>query len=367
MVSNNQGRFMRKILLVIPTLEHSGAGTQVSLLAQRLPRDDFEPRICALGGEGPVAAPLRSTGLVVQTLGRPRIFNLSALRRFRRLVQDFRPDVIHAWGRSSLRLAFLNGAGRNCRLLVSSPLPPRERGPCLGRLERWLLGRVDGIIAQGPAEAESYQRLGLPADKVMVVPPGVADSGTRLAERGAGRLLLCGGPLEPHKGYRDAIWAFDILQFLYPDLALGIFGAGSDRSRLERFAALTGAGRHVHFAGSQADPAALMARAEVIWVPSRAEGGINVALEAMALGRPVVASHLHGLAEVITDGETGFLVPPGNKIELARQTRRLLDDAALARRLGEAGRRRARAHFAAADLVRRLADLYSSAHLKMAA
>jgi glycogen synthase len=101
-----------------------------------------------------------------------------------------------------------------------------------------------------------------------------------------------------------------------------------------------------------------MARSEVVWVPSLADGGARVALEAMAAGRPVVASRLPGLAEVVVEGETGFLVPPGDKIALARQTRRLLADAELRRRLGQAGRARIAQHFAARVAVERMAGLY---------
>jgi glycosyltransferase involved in cell wall biosynthesis len=361
---------MRRILFVIPTLNYSGAGKQVSLLAAGLPRDRFALGVCAPGEDGPLAAPFRSAGLVVQNLGRMHVFNLPALWRFRAFVRDFRPDVIHAWGHPSLRLSLLAGAPADCRLLVSHPLPPRERGPRLSRLERWFLGRADAIIAQGSAEAECFRVLGLPAGKIQVIPPGVdcpiSDFDPRSSILATNRLVVCAGPLEPHKGFRDAIWAFDILQYLYPNLTLVILGDGSDRSRLERFANLTGAGAHVHFAGSQSDLSPLLARAEVVWVPSRAEGGINVALEAMALGRPVVASRLPGLAEIIADGETGFVVRPGSQLDLARQTRFLLDYPELIRRLGEAGRRRAQANFAAADLVRRFAALYSAVPLSVA-
>jgi glycosyltransferase involved in cell wall biosynthesis len=72
----------------------------------------------------------------------------------------------------------------------------------------------------------------------------------------------------------------------------------------------------------------------------------------------VVASDLPGLAEVVADGEAGFLVPPGDKAALARRTRQLLDDEAARRGLGEAGRRRAARHFAAGAFVRGVAELY---------
>jgi glycosyltransferase involved in cell wall biosynthesis len=84
----------------------------------------------------------------------------------------------------------------------------------------------------------------------------------------------------------------------------------------------------------------------------------------MAAGRPVVASRLPELTEIIVDGETGFLVPPGDKTALARQTRRLLEDADLARRLGEAGRRRAAECFSLARLIQQCSGLYEGNGLR---
>src|SRR5262249_52305238 len=102
----------------------------------------------------------------------------------------------------------------------------------------------------------------------------------------------------------------------------------------------------------------LMSKAEVAWVPGRVEGGVQTALEAMAAGRPVVASNWPRLAELVREGETGFLVPPGDKTALARQTQRLLTDAALRRTRGEAARRRAAEPFRADTLAERCASVY---------
>jgi glycosyltransferase involved in cell wall biosynthesis len=121
---------------------------------------------------------------------------------------------------------------------------------------------------------------------------------------------------------------------------LAIVGDGPERGPLRRFTRdTTRVGDRVHFLGPRPDAAALLARADVVWVPSRAECGRQVVLEAQAAGQPVVASALPGLAALVADGVTGLLTPPGDPPALTRQTRRLLDDPALARRLGEAARR----------------------------
>jgi glycosyltransferase involved in cell wall biosynthesis len=83
-----------------------------------------------------------------------------------------------------------------------------------------------------------------------------------------------------------------------------------------------------------------------------------VALEAMAAGRPVVASRLLALAEIVIDGKTGFLIEPGDKVALARKTRLLLDDPQHGRQMGEAGRLRVEQEFPASQFVDRFARLY---------
>jgi glycosyltransferase involved in cell wall biosynthesis len=86
---------------------------------------------------------------------------------------------------------------------------------------------------------------------------------------------------------------------------------------------------------------------------------VGAALEAMAVGRPVVASRLPDLAEIVVEGETGFLVEPNNKAALARQTRLLLDDPLRRQRMGESGRQRVREKFTVARLVETCARRYA--------
>jgi glycosyltransferase involved in cell wall biosynthesis len=112
--------------------------------------------------------------------------------------------------------------------------------------------------------------------------------------------------------------------------------------------------------GSLPDYGKVLGRAEVVWVPSLKPRGYNVALEAMAAGKPVVASRLPGLTEIVQDAETGYLIPVGDKVSLARKTRLILDDPNVRLRMGEAGRRRARERFSLDSLVQTYVKLYHS-------
>jgi glycosyltransferase involved in cell wall biosynthesis len=350
-----------KVLLVLPSLDFGGSARQVCLLAAGLPREGLDVRVCALGGPAPWADGLVAAGVAVDVLGWRRPFDVLPLAALRRLLRSYRPDVVHAWGPAALRAvtAFRSSA----RLLVSAALPPGGRP---GMVDRWLLRRADGVLAAGLAQAERYRRLGVAAQRLHVLRLGVAppEPGAAAAAPGlppGARVVLGVGPLAPHKGFRDAIWAFDILRFLYADLRLVLLGEGPGRAALEHFARAAGVAPDAHFLGRVPSVGPWLARAEVVWVPSLRPAGVGAALEAMAAGRPVVASDLPELREVVADGETGRLFKPGDKAALARQTRALLEDAGLRRRLGAAAREHARKHFGAAGAVRQAARLYEAA------
>lgn len=348
-----------KILFVIPDSSYSGAAKQLALIAPGMSRARFEVRVCVLGRGGPVVAELRAAELDVEVLGWTRLIDPRAVWRLRHLIQAFQPDLLAGWGESILRWGGLV-KGR-ARLILSQPLPLPERAGRTSLLNQWLLRRSDRVIAGHQAEVRAYQRLGMPAERIRLIPPGVAPVVTRPDVRAelfqalklpvTARLVVCVGPLLAHKGYRDALWAFDILKYLYDDLHLVIVGAGPDRERLEAFAGDIAVLDRAHFLGWQPDASAWLTQAEVVWVLSRAAGGINVALEAMSAGRPVVACRTPGLVEVIGAEETGALAAPGDKAAVARQTRLLLEDAGLRQRLGTAAQRRAAERFAVVDLV----------------
>jgi glycosyltransferase involved in cell wall biosynthesis len=359
-----------KVLFVIPSLEFGGAARQLVLLAAGLPAERFACRVCVLGKAGPWADVLRGVGVEVEVFGWRHILDAGPLLGLRRMLHAFQPDVIHAWQLTALRTATLLRSGTRATFVVSWPFRLRHSGSRVSLADRLLLARCAAVTVPGAYEAERCRRLGLVADRLVVIAPGVevdpaaaapsTDIRSTLRLPASTRLIAGIGPLEPHKGFRDAVWALDILRGLYQDLHLLLIGDGPDRFRLEQFARAIECRPHLHFRGPQNDVAPQLAAAELIWVPDRVEVSVNAILEAMAAGRPVVASRLPGVAEVMAEGETGLLVPPGDKAALARQTRRLLDDPALRQWHGAAGRARAAEQFAAAGMVRRFADLYGT-------
>lgn len=126
---------------------------------------------------------------------------------------------------------------------------------------------------------------------------------------------------------------------------LRVFGDGPLRSELEAQTAALGIDTVVEFAGEVPDVRPRLQDADVFVLASLSEGMPVSILEAMAAGLPVVASGVPGLDEVVVDGQTGFLTPPGDAAALAARLGQLVDDSSLRNALGKAGRARAEAYF----------------------
>lgn len=346
-----------KVMHVVASLAPGGSARQVRLLSPQMFRDGVRVEVCCLGAAGAWADDVRRAGIAVHVLNWTRAFDPGALLRLRGLLRDVRPDLVHAWRGPALRAVALAARDLLPRVVVSGALPMRG-APAWW--ERWLLRRVGCLAAAGPGEHVRCEQAGLPAKRLAVIPPAVAWDGQGVAPLTPpnARPIACVGALRPQNGFRDAIWATDILSNVFPGVRLYLAGAGPQRPALEDFARGIRCDERTHFLGAIGDVTGLLHSAEVCWVPSRSDTGRQAALDAMALGKPVIAADVPCLRELIRDGETGLLFPPGDVVTLARHTRSLLLDTDLRARLGEAARATVRRHHAATEVARGWRSLY---------
>ena len=172
-------------------------------------------------------------------------------------------------------------------------------------------------------------------------------------------IVVAAGRLSPEKGFDVLIEAAAEVIRVEPATGFVLFGEGPLRSDLERRVADRGLADRVVLPGFRADLDSLLPAADVVVLPSFTEGLPNVALEASAAGVPVVATAVGGTPEVVADGETGFLVPPGDPAALADKLLCLLRDPALRSRMGAAGRRRMRERFTFAAQAKAYLDLFA--------
>ena len=361
----------KRILQIIPTLDRSGAEKQMTLLARGLPRDEFDVHVCALTRGGPLVADLRRAEIPTTVIGKRWKLSPRAYWQLRRLVARLHPDLIHTWLFAANSYGRAAGIACGARCLVAGE---RCVDPWKGwtelTIDRYLGRRTGRIVAVSPGVRDFYARHGLPAEKIEVIPNGVEPATPSPATRqqvlaeldlpDTCRLVGVIGRLWPQKRLKDAIWAADLLKVIRDDVHLLIIGDGPHRDRLRKFRDQVLIRDKVHFLGRRDDVPRLLPHLDLLWSTSAYEGQSNSIMEAMAAGVPVVATDIPGTRDLVVHGQTGYLVPVGKpgRAVITKHTNRVLNDPELARRLGEAARRRMLSKFSVETMVARYAQLY---------
>jgi glycosyltransferase involved in cell wall biosynthesis len=173
------------------------------------------------------------------------------------------------------------------------------------------------------------------------------------------KVLVYVGRLSPEKGVDVLLRALAGVATKFPHVKLVIVGDGQERGRLQAQAMTLGIGDRVIFTGYTEAPGAYLVAADVVVMPSRSEGTANALLEAMALGRPIVATGVGGTPELIESGRSGLLVPSESPQELGDAILTLLEDGGFAERLGRGGLDRVRGCFAPEGRARAMFDIYN--------
>jgi glycosyltransferase involved in cell wall biosynthesis len=167
------------------------------------------------------------------------------------------------------------------------------------------------------------------------------------------------GRLVPVKGYRNLIEAIGLVKRDIPRIRLVIAGEGSEREALEEQVQTESLQKNVFFLGLRRDIPEILSCGDVFLLSSLNEGFGLVLLEAMAMRLPIVATRVGGIPEVVVDGDTGFLVDPGNPTAMADALLKIYQDPRLANELGIAGYKRAKSLFDIRLMTRKYEQLYA--------
>lgn len=363
-----------RVAHVIHGLPRGGLENGVVNIANGLPRPEFEQVICCLDQEGELAGRLRDD-VPVHVLHRGR-HDVRLPLRLAGLLREVRPDVVHcrnwnAWP-DCVAASRLAGLGRRVSwsfhgFLDGHEFPRRRRVA-----SRYLAGLTPHLMAVCRDSAERYARLcGISPGRFSVLYNGVDTGRFRpLADRGAARrelglpedavIVLAVGSLSPVKNHEALVDAMAAV----PGQAGGtpvqayIVGSGARRDLLEARIAERGVGHRVRLMGASDAVPRLLGAADLFVHPSHLEGMSNAILEAMAAGLPVVAFRTGGNPELVVEGETGMLCPPGDTAALAGAVAALAADAALRSAMGEKARARAEEAFSLGAMMDRYADYY---------
>jgi L-malate glycosyltransferase len=359
-----------RICLIIGQLDLGGTEKQVVLLAEGLRRGGVDVTVVVLTGEGPREPELRAARVPVMHLGlkqpggwRTLPYLLIAAGRLARYLRRTRPDVVHAFLFHSYVLGAL--AARYARIPVfiagRRSMDDFKRGRRLVlAVERTATGLTDLLVANARAVADcAHVTERVPLRKLAVIYNGLPDSAFVPADPAwletTRPVVLCVANLRPRKGHADLLAAASMLRERGMPCTVVLAGEGPERDALRRLAAELDI--DVRLLGARTDVDALLARADVVVLPSLTEGLSNAVMEAMAAGRPVVATAVGGTPELLADGR-GVLVPPGDPTALADALGAVLGDPEHARRLGNNARQWSQEHLRVDTMVARHVTLY---------
>ena len=241
------------------------------------------------------------------------------------------------------------------RRLLRLTLPWADRVICVSE------ALAQDVRADCPAAVPLMRTVWNGVDSVWFSARGNRNKIRKECGAGEGPVLLTVARLTKQKGHQFLIQALPGLLAEWRSLVCVFVGEGESREALLDLARSAGVDQSCRFVGSKDDVVDWYAAADVVVLPSLSEGCPFVILEALAMSRPVVATNVNGVPEIIHDGGTGLLVPPRNSKALEAALRTLLRDPCLAARLAKAGQQEIAARFTAEKMVQHTVEVIEEA------
>ena len=349
---------MPRALLVTQDLQRAGAQRQCVELALGLVRAGWQTEVATLEAGGPLEEDLRAGGIPIHHCPRRWRWDLSPVLALAALTRRFDPDVVQTflflpnfYGRLARLL-------RRPRLLVSSLRSTGIEGWPRYAAEVLLAPLCDLILANSEAGRVDLVARGVAPERIVVVRNGMVFERFDAALAGARGPADCGprlgmvAQMERRKDHLGLVEAFARVRSEVPGARLVLAGDGSLRPAVEERVRRLGLHGSVELPGTIERSETILASLAIYVQASAAEEGTsNSILEAMACGRPVVATDIGGNRETVQAGRTGLVVPPRDPQELAAALLGLLADPARLDALGEAGARAVRERYSRDGMI----------------
>lgn len=315
----------------------------------------------------------REAGIVVDVLYERFRFDPKVFEQLRRVVENRAPDLIQTHMIKSHFLTKASGLAERYPWVAfhhgytTTDLKMRF----YNQLNRWSLPAATKVVTVCGAFARQLVTEGVASDRIFIRHNSISPvkstdvsettnlrNSFNLAE--GERVVLAVGRFSREKGHLDLIEAMSLLRQDNPDLKykLVLVGGGPERGRVESKARQLGIESHIIFTGQVDNARPFYAVADLLVLPSHSEGSPNVLLEAMAARVPVVATDVGGVSEIVTNEESGLIVPPRQPQLLAAAIARVLNDSALSGKLTKAAAARVAADFSPASYTRSLLEFY---------
>jgi glycosyltransferase involved in cell wall biosynthesis len=372
-VSADRGRQRRIVLHLVSRLSVGGVENQLRLVCSHYDRDRIDPLVCCIREKDEIGKEIEKEGTEVIALGRSKVhrFDLHLVLQICRILKERGAHILRTHQYEA------NFYGGLAAMLAKTPIriPSvhniyRRRKWHRERLNHALARFSDRIVAVSEcvkADVVRYDRI--PAGKIQVIHNGIDPAEIQrefkeelkwgLGLSAKSRVVGTIGRMKPQKGQIYLLEAFAALKRRMDDLKLLIVGDGPLRLDLEQKAEELGIREEVCFAGVRRDVYPLLSMMDLFVLPSLWEGMGTVIVEAMAAQRPVLASDIPPLREVIPSSDLGVLVPPGDAKSLEVALEQLLRDQARSERMARLAREYAVGAFHIQKVVSRYQDLFT--------
>jgi L-malate glycosyltransferase len=351
-----------KVVQLDSQIAWRGGEQQVLYLAQALRAHGYDNMtICP--PHSALYQRMREAGLPAHGLRMRHEIDLMAAWKLGRYLQRQRVDILHMHAPHAHTIGLIACTlAPHVRQVVSRRV---DFAPIRNLFSRWKYRRPQvQYLTVSDAVRQVMLSSGIPDAQVQTIHSGIdlQRCANVLAARPlfspGTRVIGTVGHLAGHKGHRYLLDAMQLILQEEPSVGLAIVGTGDLRAELEAQAAALGITQQVCFTGFRHDILALIQGFEIFVFPSNLEGLGTSVLDAMALGKPVVATQAGGIPEMVQDGVTGLLVQPRDPQALAQAILQLLHQPALAARFGEAGARRVKGHFTAERMASQTMQVY---------
>lgn len=357
-----------RILLLSDEMEVGGTQRQIVHIARNLDRNRFEPTVGYFRNRSFLVDQLEQAGIPAVEIPKRGRLDPGFVLNLRRFLIEGRFDVMHCfafggelWGAVGRRLL---PSHRRPTLITSVRNKYDWYSKLQWQLKRWSAVQSTFVIANSHAGGEHARiTMGLPPGSIDVVYNGVGDAPEAAATqpastRGGPVTALFVGRLVEQKNVPVLLRAMRRLRDSGTALRLQVAGDGPLRELCTRMIAELDIGDRVELLGERSDVPALMANADFVVLPSLREGLSNVILEAMMVGRPVIASAVGGSVELVEPMASGLLFPSDDDAALAEALRLMAGDGALREKCGARGRQRTIEQFTVPAMARTMQDFY---------
>lgn len=366
------------VLLFIGSFNQGGSERQAVQLARLLHESGrYDLSVACLDGRGVLRAEVEKLGLgEIPEFKLSSFYDLNMARQLRRAAKFMRERKIEIVQTFDF---YTNVFGMLAATLARVPVriaAKREtegfRTPAQKWVERRVFGLAHAVVANAEAVREKLIEEGVPANKITVIHNGLDLRRVAIPENfspervlralglpnGMRFVSIVANMRNEVKDHRTFLRAAQRVAEAVPDVGFALAGEGELMDSLREYASQLGLQGRAFFLGRCERVAELLAISDVCVLSSRAEGFSNSILEYMAAGKPVVATDVGGAREAIIEGETGYLVRPGDDAAMAERIIELLRDTEKAKRMGERGRARVQKLFSVEALIRRTEGLY---------